>query len=126
MWNNRNIYCVKELLASGAFVNIANLGILSSIREKIGKGNVGDRNKDAIILLFAAGEWNAEGVKTAELLLPSHETAFRLEHICRDTIRKHLLHLDSHSNLFGRVPRLGLPSTLTDFMLYSQSLESVR
>ena len=36
-----------------------------------------------------------------------------LKHICREAIRKHLLNLDPHTHLFGRVPRLGLPTTNT-------------
>ena len=38
-------------------------------------------------------------------------------------IRKHLPHLDPRTHLFGRVPRIGLPSLLTDYLLYDMSLD---
>ena len=38
-------------------------------------------------------------------------------------IRKHLLKLDPHTHLFSRVPQLGLPSLLTEYLLYGASLE---
>ena len=41
-----------------------------------------------------------------------------LKEKCRNVIRKHLLELDPHENLFIRVPRLGLPSLLTEYLLY--------
>ena len=46
-----------------------------------------------------------------------------LMHICRRTIREHLLQM-SRVNLFVRVPHLGLRSLLTDFLLYDVSLAS--
>ena len=38
-------------------------------------------------------------------------------------IREHLLHLDPHTHLFGRVPRLGLPAALTDYLLFNILIE---
>ena len=43
-----------------------------------------------------------------------------LKHICRETIRNHLLDSDPHSNLFRR---LGLPSRLTEYLLFKLSLD---
>ena len=48
---------------------------------------------------------------------------FNLKHLCREAIRKHLLKLDPHIHLFGRVPRLGLPQSLTDYLLYNCTLD---
>ena len=45
-----------------------------------------------------------------------------LKDICRRTIREHLLQM-SRVNLFVRVPHLGLPSLLAEFLLYDVSLE---
>ena len=39
---------------------------------------------------------------------------------CRDAIRNHLLKLDPHSHLFARVPQLGLPKQICEFLLYYQ------
>ena len=51
------------------------------------------------------------------------EQTLNLRHICRETIRKHLLNLDPHTHLFDRMPRLGLPSLLTRYLLYYKSLD---
>ena len=37
-------------------------------------------------------------------------------------IRKHLLEVDFHVNLFARVPKPGLPRFLLEFVLYNISL----
>ena len=55
--------------------------------------------------------------------LQDDEPNLRLMHICRRAIREHLLQM-SRVNLFVRVPHLGLPSLLTDFLLYDVSFES--
>ena len=47
-----------------------------------------------------------------------------LKHLSREVIRKHLLKLDLHEHLFGRVPRLELPTSLTDFLLYGMSIDN--
>ena len=77
-----------------------------------------------ILLLYAAGETlgGTEEEKIPEELKFEDEK-LELKHICRETIRKHLLKLDLHSNLFGRVPKLGLPSALNKFLLFNQSLD---
>ena len=46
-----------------------------------------------------------------------------LSHLCRKVIRKHLLELDRHENLFVRVPKLGLPNPLQKFLLYNTTLD---
>ena len=51
------------------------------------------------------------------------EINLNLKHICREAIRKHLLDADPHSNLFGRIPRLGLSGCLTEYLLFKQSLD---
>ena len=45
-----------------------------------------------------------------------------LKDICRQAIREHLLQM-SRVNLFVRVPHLGLPSLLAEFLLYDLSVE---
>ena len=41
---------------------------------------------------------------------------------CRTTIRNHLLHIDSHRNLFCAISKLGLPERLADYLLYNETL----
>ena len=50
---------------------------------------------------------------------------FDLKHLCREAIRKHLLELDLHTHLFGRIPKLGLPKPLTEYLLFRMSLSEV-
>ena len=51
------------------------------------------------------------------------EFQMNLKDICRKAIRKHLLHLDPNSHLFGRVPLLPLPEALKGYLLYYKSLD---
>ena len=88
-----------------------------------------DPKEPMCMLLYAAGEtidgttietspWHRAPVP--EYLL--HKD-LDLRHLCRETIRKHLLHLDPHQHLFHRVAHLGLPSVLTKFVLYDVTLD---
>lgn len=67
---------------------------------------------EKVMLLFAAGE---------KYNIP--DLSIFLKHLCRDAIRKHLIELDPHQHLFGRIPQLGLPSLLTRYLLYNVSLD---
>ena len=80
--------------------------------------------KDISMLLFAAGEM-VEGFINERLqnILKLEDPGIQLKHICREAIRKHLLDLDPHQHLFGRVPRLGLPELLNLYLLYGVSLD---
>ena len=84
----------------------------------------GKRERDICRLLFAAGE-TLDGIPDEEIpdCLKFDDLQLELKHICREAIRKHLLSLDPHTHLFGRVPRLGLPSLLTEYLLYQQTLD---
>ena len=46
-----------------------------------------------------------------------------LKHLCREAIRKHLIDLDPHEHLFGRIPQLGLPSIVMEYLMYDCSLD---
>ena len=84
------------------------------------------RNKTMVLLLHAAGE-KIDGTTLAEGSIPDYlqnkDLGLCLKHLCREAIRKHLLELDPHTHLFGRVPRLGLPTLLNDYLLYGMSLD---
>ena len=49
---------------------------------------------------------------------------YYLKNLCRVAIRKHLLSVDLHTNLFARVPLLGLPATLARYLLYDIALDA--
>ena len=86
-------------------------------------------NLDVCMLLYAAGETTDS--RTVEKLFRNKvlnrvmgkEKQMGLRHLCRQKVREHLLELNPHGNLFHRVPKLGLPKFLTNFMLYNVSLE---
>ena len=48
-----------------------------------------------------------------------------LKDLCRAFIRTYLLRIDLHSNLFIRVPKLGLPLFLTRYLLYDMTLDAL-
>ena len=92
--------------------------------------------RELVMLLFAAGEivndpvslcrhsYQMSSYNMCDLLeLNFEEEKLKLKHICREAIRKHLLKLDPHQHLFGRIPRLGLPNALNMYLLFSVSLE---
>ena len=64
-------------------------------------------------------------LKRDELLhfLPLSGCDFSLKHLCRKAIRKHLLQVDKHTNLFTRVTQLELPGHLPEYLVYDMSLE---
>ena len=48
-----------------------------------------------------------------------------LKELCRESIRKHLLQLNLHQCLFSKIPQLGLPKLLTQYMLCNMSLDTM-
>ena len=97
-----NVQGVRLLLRSGAKLNIG--------RQLIGT------QQAYIRLLLDAG-----GLTVMPRLLKS--STYTLHHHCRLVIRRHLLKLDQHENLFVRIPRLGLPSRVTKYLLFDTSLD---
>ena len=88
------------------------------------------------MLLYAAGEtldgptFATEDYSNGNIIhlnIPEYFTELKenldLKHLYREAIRKHLIHLDPHEHLFGRIPQLGLPSLLTEYLLYDCSLD---
>ena len=63
-------------------------------------------------------------VTIPEVLEHDLENNLDLRHLCRETIRKHLLSLDPHTHLFDRVSRLGLPKSMYFYLVYDVSLET--
>ena len=106
---------IKALLRSGAKVDIAADNALTTYLESDRKPR---RKRQLAMLLFAAGERLKE-TSVPEYLLPPKQMT--LKHLCRESIRKHLLKIRK-SNLFYRVPKLGLPAALNRYILYEQSV----
>lgn len=109
--------CVRYMLMSGALVNCA------GDDSKSLPASIYFNNKEAIMLMFSAGEKLCD----KDSMLAPDEVKFEkqimnLKHFCRRSIRKHLLDINQHEHLFHRVPKLGLPPTLLQYVLYNMSL----
>ena len=113
----KTIEKLKMVYSAGANVNMINVDGVIVIKDRMVKMEI-------LKLLFVAGEnidgagYLAERVKS-ELNLESESSMI---HLWRNAIREHLLRM-SNTNLFYRVPRLGLPATLQKIVLFDISLE---
>ena len=74
------------------------------------------------MLLYAAGE-TLDGLTEIPKCFKELQKNLDLKHLCREAIRKHLIDLDPHEHLFGRIPQLGLPSIVTEYLLYDCTLD---
>ena len=130
------IASARKLLKAGAKVNVCNRDGINTLKRYIAH-NSRAPDKDICMLLFAAGDLiggstfrascdyfshKIQQVQVPEFLL-REDLIFSLKHLCRQAIRKHLLSLDPHQHLFGRVPRLGLPDVLCKYIVYNIALE---
>ena len=131
------INTVKVLLVGGAHINVEHsfnslYGLVeldNMLHYHIDRSNrypgseFDVKDERLSLLLFAAGE-TLERVKEDQIseILKFREVKDTLKHICRETIRKHLLKLDPQQHLFSRIPELELPSSLNSYLLYYMSL----
>ena len=126
--------CMRILLRANAQINHVN---------EIGQNALGfilnqrDEYKDMAILLFIAGEImdentivvrdyrNKNGRRPGKIPEYLKQIQFQLclKHLCRETIRKHIIQLNPNRHLFYRIPQIGLPSSLTYYLLYYALLE---
>ena len=121
--DERMLLTVKLLLKLKAHVNRINLYGNNALTRHIAYSIPVNRN--LATMLFAAGEVcdpNGLNCPVPEYL-QYKELRLCLKHLARETIRKHLIHLNPHTNLFLWIPWLGLPSLLTEYLLYGISLE---
>ena len=92
--------------------------------------------EDVLSLLHAAGE-TTDGTAYYEFSISSATyrnvidfpeclrerlSTDTLRETCREAIRKHLLDINPHLNLFMRIPQLGLPTRLAHYLLYDEDL----
>ncbi len=66
--------------------------------------------------------WERNGSRTFLDFLGLGEVKLRLKHLCREAIRRHLIELEPTAHLFRRIPLLGLPPSVTDYLLFHQTL----
>ena len=110
---------IKCLLYAGASVNTGPGNALTSCLKHQ------DEDEELTLLLFAAGEeLKADEIKDVpDYLKPPEQMS--LMHLCRKAIRKHLLQI-SKVNLLARVPKLGLPDQMVEYLLYGVEVESIK
>ena len=116
--------CVKLLLKSGTKINLIDGDSRNALQHQVALCQSSTGCDSICLLLYAAGE-KLDGDTYAEKLpdcLKFNVLRCNLKHLCREAIRKHLLHLDPHTHLFGRIPHLGLPSSLMKFLFYDVCL----
>ena len=128
--------CIRRLLRAGIRINKKNQSFGKNTLTSIlllrsqdislypNRAEELESNDAVIKILYAAGEtldFTEEDEKQEELKFEDEK--LELKHICREAIRKHLLKLDPYQHLFSRVPRLGLPSMMTEYLLFNQSLD---
>ena len=135
--DTESISTLQLLLKSGAHVNKINSYGTNALKYHLAL--FPSPNKTMVMTLFAAGERiDGTTVTAGRLIFRGHvihqeipvpeyllnnDLKFCLKHICREAIRKHLIDLKPHEHLFGRIPRLGLPILMTEYLLYNTSLD---
>ena len=114
---HRNDLKIEALLRAGAKINNTRDNLLTSCLDS---GRKPHRKKQLALLLFAAGEKLTKPINETPgyLRFPQRET---LKLLCRESIRKHLLGTNN-VNLFYKVAKLGLPTVLSKYLLYEQSV----
>ena len=113
---SNNVEDVKALLLAGAHVNLCD--------KKCSHRKPPER---AIRLLFGAGD-RFKKIKRLNITIPDDLKApvqMNLQHLCRVSIRNHLLQM-SNVNLLYRIPQMGLPFRLQDYLLYGVSPSAVK
>ena len=113
------VACMKKLLRAGIHINKHDKLSNRNVLERILFRDEPSKYENAITLLSVAGEiLEATDVGKIPEKLKLQNENFELRNICRGAIRKHLLKLDLHQNLFSRIPLLGLPPMLTQLMCH--------
>ena len=108
--------CVLLLLKAGAYIN--------NYINKDGEGKLRVTSKKTATVLYAAGQSldlfmldDLDGISEENVLSRG------LKDLCRRAIRRHLLQINPQQHLFDRIPRLGFPFLLTEYLLYNVSLD---
>ena len=125
----QNFNCVKLMLEANAKINMFNKNMRNALCNHIERRISANKHPDRtmVLLLYAAGETldgitNLEDDHTSCILDYLEKRKTCLMHLCREAIGKPLLGINRYNNLYGRVPRLGLPKALTRYILFDMSL----
>ena len=130
-----NLRCMKLLLIAGARVNIINEVGQNAMKYHLAESSF--ISEDIMFLLFVAGEtidvatvdrYDADSeygarVDVADYLPKIEPDSLDLKHICRETIRAQLIISNPHESMFTKIPKLNLPSSLEEYLLYDVELD---
>ena len=138
-------HTVRLLLRSGAQINLPTDVAENTLQyyiahtvlhEHIDEEENRQKMKDICLLLFVAGEIlrgarvigrNPDESAIWEKNVPEYllhpDERLNLKHICREAIRKQMIHADPLSHLFHRIPLLRMPASIHDILLYGLSLD---
>ena len=110
--NNHHQNALQCYLAGSPFVDMEIAKLLLAARETI--------EPRTIVEGFGMSRCSS---RTADVLeyLKQDEQKLNLMHVCRETIRNCLLQISAIN--FCRVPNLGLPKSLNNYLLYDVSIE---
>ena len=128
---------VAILLKAGAHINIKDSkgrNCLQYFISEYSNDNVGPIE----MLLYAAGE-RLDGptvlqesklepgkINHRKVKIPKYFQGLKndlgLKHLCRETIRKHLIELNPHQHLFEKIPKLELPTLMNEYLLYGYDI----
>ena len=121
--------CVKTLIQRGADVNTQNRGGYTVLMLAVTEGF--DKCVEILIQVGADVNLQDDDGNTALMqatklghdkcvkVLAEAESVLHLSHLCRASIRKHLLQMNN-MNLSARVSRLGLPEPLEKYLLFTE------
>ena len=146
--SNDSLRKIRLLLRCGARINLRGADGLNVLEFIIGLERADVRKyvfhtiancrshvpKDVLMLLFAAGETIDDttvsvrlGPSIVQADVPEYllemEENLELKNLCRKAVRQHLIDLDPHAHLFNRIPKLGLPSLLNEYLLYECNID---
>ena len=116
---NKYPECLRILLLAGAEVNRIDVFNRTALQDLLNDNNFTDDAR--VVLLVAAGEKLEDDVTVPKCLSVLTDVKLDLMGQCRKVIRKRLLDVDPHENLFMRIPKLGLPKSLVEYMLFGIS-----
>ncbi len=120
---------VRMYLNAGLRINehsLQNQGVLQMIFPDIVE-EVDEMYRQVALFLYAAGERMDGSTRSGDSetfleFVGLSDVKLWLKHLCREAIREHLIELEPAAHLFQRIPRLGLPPSVTDYLLFYQTL----
>ena len=115
--------CIGLLLGQGIQINCMNNDGQNALKVHLTQCEAA--TDEASLLLYAAGETlnNVDNITIPDSL-QFEEIKTSLKHKARKAIRRYLINLAPHTHLFDRIPRRGLPTMITRYLLHNMSIDS--